>query len=62
MDFLDEHRWSGKIFTGEWTDSNGGHRPGRCHAPRRRPVDPAQHRGAQLADALSGRDPSEGAI
>jgi benzaldehyde dehydrogenase (NAD) len=24
MNFLDEHRWSGKIFTGEWTASDGG--------------------------------------
>jgi benzaldehyde dehydrogenase (NAD) len=24
MSFLDEHRWSGKIFTGEWTTPDGG--------------------------------------
>src|SRR6202040_3228548 len=24
MNFLDEHRWSGKIFTGEWTAPDGG--------------------------------------
>ena len=24
MSFLDEHRWSGKIFTGEWTAPDGG--------------------------------------
>ena len=24
MDFLDEHRWSGKIFTGEWVVPDGG--------------------------------------
>ena len=24
MDFLDEQRWSGKIFTGEWEVADGG--------------------------------------
>jgi benzaldehyde dehydrogenase (NAD) len=24
MNFLDEQRWSGKIFTGEWTAADGG--------------------------------------
>jgi benzaldehyde dehydrogenase (NAD) len=24
MNFLDEHRWSGKVFTGEWTAPDGG--------------------------------------
>jgi hypothetical protein len=23
MNFLDEHQWSGKIFTGEWTAPDG---------------------------------------